>query len=255
MEHMEKMSKMQATLPLLLLLISASQAGKTGIGQKVDLALTAKVSDEITLGIRGGGYWGNHREQIDQIQSEFDSTGLSGTEYALTGTLYLGTFGKAVITGTGEIAIYNRGITDSTLTDSVVTPLSFREYLPRTGINIRVPVAGGFAVEFNNLFERRLITKPSYFTFWVWRPQIRIAGPSLTALKISPYVDYEGSDHKDLRYMATTSYGVKSEPMKGLTLGLSDHITWFPDKPDNDPRTVHVITLRAEYGFDLTGKK
>ncbi len=244
---MEK-STMKITLFAIMALFSIHAVhGEIQFGQNVSLTVGTKVGDELFLGVRGEAFIGQHLEQIDLVQSAFDSSGLSGTEFALLGRLFLGTVGKAEVSGMAELAIYNRVIADSNLYDGpIITTAAYQQYLPRAGINVRVPVGGGFSFEFNNTFERRLITNPEVYSFWMWQPQMRAVTPNMTGLNLAAYVDYGGSDNKDLYYKASTSFGLKSRPINGLTLDLADKISW---KPDLKKTTVHVFTLQVEYAF------
>ncbi len=215
-------------------------------GQNIGLTIGTMAGEELFLGVRGEAFMGQHLEQIDLVQSAFDSSGLSGTEFAILGRLFLGTVGKAEVSGMAELAIYNRSIADSNLYDDIITTSEYQQYLPRAGVNVRVPVGGGFSFEFNNTFERRLITKPEVYSFWMWQPQMRVVTPALTGLNIAAYADYSGSDNKDLSYLASSSFGLKSRPIKGLSVDLGDKISW---KPDFKKTTVHVLSLQVEYAF------
>ncbi len=234
-----------ALLPIILITVFPINS-QAGFGQHVNLTLGAEVAEGMELAIRSGTYFGERLEQIDQVQSAFDSIGVSGSEYAATARLKLGRLGVAELIGMAEVAVYNREIADSSIYDDIITRSNFRQYLPRTGVTLRLPLASGFSFELDNLFERRLISQPSQFTFWVWRPRARVITPAITPWKVTSFVDYEGFTHRELRYLASMGYGVVGAPIAGLAFEIGVRTFW---KPEVAKSTNHMISFRAQYLF------
>ena len=236
---------------LILMLGKGLQAGGMGMGQKVDLGANVKVSEDVVIGVRAGSYLGKHLEQLDAFQGIYDSSGTSGMEYAISGRLQLGNLGKMKITGMGEVAYYNRDVVDSTLNDALITKSKLTIVLPRSGILVEAPIAGDFLVQFNNTFERRLISSPLVKSYWFWRPQIRLFSPAFTQMQIRIFGDYEGIDNEDLAYTATYAFGIKMEPIKNLDLNLENRFAWKP-AVDYERTLTDLISLKIQYTFDLS---
>jgi hypothetical protein len=119
-------------------------------------------------------------------------------------------------------------------------------------MNVNVPFGKYFELQMNNTFERRVVTQPEPQSYWFWSPQIKLSSIPLTFLKLSPFMDYQGYDNNDElpdEYLATSTFGIKSEPLENFNLQLAYSLQWKPSERNNRIRVIHIA---LGYTFDLS---